>query len=70
MTYHQCKKKGKGAEPTSFNSVAVFNLFNCSLVSRSKLKLLFCFTPALIYLQKIGVLYICKKPCVIILFTE
>lgn len=63
-------KKGKGAEPMSFNNVAMLKLLNCSHVLRIKLKFLFHFKPALIYLQKTGFLYICTNPCVITLFTE
>lgn len=69
VIYHQCKK-GKGAEPISFNSVAMLKLLNCYHMWNIKLKFLFNFKPALIYLQRIGVPYICKKPCVMTLFAE
>lgn len=69
VIYQQCKKR-KGTEPMSFNSVEMLKLLNCSHVLRIKLKFLFHFKPTLIYLQGTGFPYICRKLCVMTLFTE
>lgn len=61
MWFISSVKKGKGAEPVSFNSFAMLKLLNCFHVSRIKLKFLFHFKPALIYLQRTGFPYICMN---------